>query len=347
MNVVEPSRETREPEFATILEMNGSITIRRSPIVLIRNFVGIEVIAFLVYFLLLGHGSYKSNIYNALFFSNFISYDTAKLLFLSGAQLVITIYAFLSWYYEVYEMHPGMIQKSQGVFFKRRKTMPLEKSMTVTVSAGPLGKRLKYGSIRLENHHNSMTLATIPRPKNYLKVVDKYIDPDTHRFTEKPDIGELMNQDENERIEFKSSLRFDHKMNQLNRDLEKAAMKTVAAFLNSKGGYLVIGVDDSKKPLGLRNDYETIQRKDSDGFENHFTQVFNAMIGPESRHFVKLWFYEIENRDICVIQVAPGTRPVYLKLNDSERFYVRTGNITTDLKFSEVESYTRSRWPRH
>ncbi len=326
--------------------MNDTTVIKRSPIILIRNLIAIEVIAFLLYFLSLGHGSYKSDFYSQFFFANFLPYDTAKMIFLSGAQLLITIFAFLSWYYEQYEIRQGMISHSRGVFFRKRKNLPLEKSMTVTTSFGPVGKRLRYGSIQLENHHNSMTLANIPNPQNYLKTINKCVDPDSNRFLEKPDIGRLIAQDENEQVEFKSSLRFDQRMNQLNRELEKAAMKTIAAFLNSKGGHLVIGVDDSKKPLGLRNDYETLQRKDSDGFENHFTQVFNAMIGPESRHFVKLWFYETDGREICVIQVAPSARPVYLKFNDSERFYVRTGNITTDLKFSEVEAYTRSRWPR-
>lgn len=330
----------------SIYIMNGSITIRRSPIVLIRNLIAIEVIAFLFYFLVTGRGSYKSEFYNQVFLSGLLPYDIAKLLFLSGAQLFITIYAFLNWYYEQYEIRPGVISHSRGVFFRKKKTLPLEKSMTVMTSFGPIGKKLRYGSIRLENHHNSMVLANIPNPQNYLKMIDKCVDPDSNRFTEKPDIGRLIARDENERIEFKSSLRFDHKIGQINRDLEKATMKTIAAFLNSKGGYLVIGVDDSRKPIGLDNDYQTLQRKDSDGFENHFTQAFNAMIGPESRHLIKLWFYKIEDQDVCIIQVAPSPRPVYLKVNDSERFYVRTGNITTDLKFSEVEAYTRSRWPR-
>ncbi len=326
--------------------MNGSTIIKRSPIILIRNLIAIEVIAFLFYFLITGHGSYKSDFYNQIFISSLLSYDLAKLIFLSGAQLIITIYAFLNWYYEQYEIRPGLISHSRGVFFRKKRNLPLEKSMAVMTSFGPVGKRLHYGSIQLENHNNSMTLANIPNPQGYLRTIEKCIDPDSNRFTEKPDIIRLISQDENDEIEFKSSLRFDHRMNQLNRELEKSAMKTIAAFLNSKGGHLVIGIDDSKKPLGLENDYQTLQRKDGDGFENHFTQTFNAMIGPEFRHFVKLWFYKMDKMDVCVIQVAPSTRPVYLRVNDGERFYVRTGNITTDLKFSEVEAYTRSRWPR-
>ncbi len=328
--------------------MNNSITIKRSPIILIRNFITIEIIAFVLYFLATGHGNYKYELYTQLFFSKLLPYDIAKLLFLSVSQLFITIYAFLSWYYESYSISHGVISHSQGVFFKKNKTFPLDKSMTVMLSSGPLGKLFHYGSINLQNNYrNSIVLATISRPQNYLKIIEKSINPNIQGFAEKPDISQIINQDENEKLEFKSSLRFDHKIGSINRDLEKAAMKSIAAFLNSKGGFLVIGVDDSRKPLGLHHDYQTLQRKDSDGFENHFTQVFNAMIGPEFRHLVKLWFYDIENYDACIIQVAFSHKPVYLKLNESERFYIRTGNIITDLKFSEVESYTRSRWPRH
>jgi hypothetical protein len=327
--------------------MNNSVTIRRSPIVLIRNFITIEIIAFVLYFLVTGHGNTKYEIYTQLFFSKILPYDIAKLLLLTGAQLIITIYAFLSWYYESYNIAQGAVSHGQGVFFKKNKTCPLDKSMTIMLSSGPIGKLFHYGSINLQNnHHNSIVLKTISRPKNYLKIIEKSVNPSIQGFTEKPDISEIISQEENERLEFKSSLRFDHKIGSLNRDLEKAAMKSVAAFLNSKGGYLVIGIDDSRKPLGLHYDYQTLQRKDSDGFENHFTQVFNAMIGPEFRYLIKLWFYIIGKYDVCIVHIILSPKPVYLKLNNDERFYIRTGNIVTDLKFSELESYMSSRWPR-
>lgn len=166
-------------------------------------------------------------------------------------------------------------------------------------------------------------------------------------FNKKPDIKELINKEENEKLEFKSSLRFDHKLSKPNRDVEKAAMKSVAAFLNSNGGQLVIGFDDKKQPLGLHYDYKTLQRQDSDGFENHFTQVFNSMIGPEHRQLVKLWFYKDKGSETAVIEAASSPKPVYLKANNNEHFYVRTGNIVTDLKLSEVDKYIRTRWPKY
>ena len=53
---------------------------------------------------------------------------------------------------------------------------------------------------------------------------------------------------------FKSSLRVNlHTGNQDSR-IEHDALKTLAAFLNTRGGTLVIGVDDKGIPLGLEND---------------------------------------------------------------------------------------------
>ncbi len=340
----------------------NSISIKRSPIVLIAIFAVIEVIGFVAYSLAATLGSYKVQLYTALSLPNILSYQYAKFLFLSGAQLVLTVYGFLRWYYETYTLRPGMITHERGVFFKRKKEVPLERAMSVTLASGPVGKLLHYGSIHIHGAggRDEMVLADISYPEKYLKAIKKFAqvgngkneqptgEPALHGISDggRPDLAKLLSEEEHERLEFKSSLRFDYKSQNVNRELEKMAMKTVAAFLNSKGGQLVIGVGDRREPLGLENDYGTLSRQTSDGFENHFTQVFNAMVGPEFRHCVKLWFDAADGHDVCVVDVAPAARPAYLKFNNDELFYVRTGNVSTPLKMSEAESYMRIRWPR-
>ncbi|PIT91803.1 hypothetical protein COU12_01135 [Candidatus Jorgensenbacteria bacterium CG10_big_fil_rev_8_21_14_0_10_54_38] len=327
--------------------MSSQVTIKRSPFILIRTFIAIELAAFLCYFLVTGRGSYKSDIYNQIpLLSGLIPYDVAKLLFLAGVQLFITVYAFARWYSESYSVRPGSLSHRWGVFFRKERIVPLDKSMAVTVSSGPLGKRLHYGSIRIEGGPSRafLTLAAISQPTAVMGILERCINPQSRGFTQ-PDVPKLLKADEHERLEFKSSLRFDHKSGNVNRELERAVMKTVAAFLNTKGGELVIGVSDKREPLGLLRDYQSLQHPSNDGFENHFTQVFNAMIGPEFRHLVKLWFHQLGPHDICIVQVMPSAWPVYLRIDNGEHFFVRTGNITTALKLSEVESYRRSHWP--
>ena len=93
-------------------------------------------------------------------------------------------------------------------------------------------------------------------------------------------LQDILSGTEDHNLEFKSSLRWDYKQSKVNPALEKSVMKTVAAFLNSKGGYLVIGVDDQKNITGLQKDITTLRKPDLDGFENHFNNIFKEMIGP-------------------------------------------------------------------
>ena len=164
-------------------------------------------------------------------------------------------------------------------------------------------------------------------------------------LSEESYIDKIIKSGEHEKLEFKTSLRWDANRNQINKDLEKAVMKTVAAFLNSNGGRLLIGVNDKGVPVGLENDFASLVKKDADGFENHFNNIFNTMIGPGLRLFVKLEFGDIYDKMVCLVDIEPSHKPVYLKTGESEDFYIRTGNVTTPLKMSEVATYISS-WRR-
>jgi len=323
--------------------MEETVITKRNPIVLIRFFVLIEVLAFGLYFFSTFLDEYKQLIYDFLPISGLLSYTAFKFPFLSILQFLITVYAFLRWYYEVYTVKPGSISHQRGVLIRRRKKIPIDKSSEITVSAGLLGKLLQYGNIRIKNESGgNMTLADVSRPQNILETIKEYLDPSLRFF--KPNLDRLLKEAEHERLEFKSSFRFDYKTSQVNRNLEKTVMKTVAAFLNSNGGHVVIGVDDKKNPIGLVNDYKTLSRENKDAFENHFTNIFNNMIGPEFRHKINLSFHNFGGNEVCVVEAIASERPVYLKNDDNEFFYIRTGNASTALKLSEIEEYHRTRF---
>ncbi len=54
-------------------------------------------------------------------------------------------------------------------------------------------------------------------------------------------IADLISLGESAMLEFKSTLRWDVVQSQMNKDLQFSVLKTLAAFLNSSGGTLVIG----------------------------------------------------------------------------------------------------------
>ena len=72
--------------------------------------------------------------------------------------------------------------------------------------------------------------------------------------------------------------------------MEHAVLKTIAGFLNTKGGELLIGVDDSGEPIGLENDkFNTL-----DNLSLHLVNLINDRIGAVYMFFITISFPEIK-----------------------------------------------------
>jgi len=160
-----------------------------------------------------------------------------------------------------------------------------------------------------------------------------------------PDVRTLAEAGEGAAVEFKASLRWDVQEQRINKALERVVAKTVAGFLNGRGGTLLLGVDDAGGIVGLAADYESLSRPDRDGFERHLFQLLTAALGGNVRRFLAVTFADIEGRDVCVLTIHPAAAPVYLRDGSEARLYVRTGNATTPLPLDEAVHYVGRRWP--
>jgi Putative DNA-binding domain len=80
-------------------------------------------------------------------------------------------------------------------------------------------------------------------------------------------------------LEFKSSLRWDLRAQQINTDLQKVVAKTVAGLMNFEGGTLLIGVADDGTVIGIENDLKTLKRGDLDRFEQTLRQALADYLG--------------------------------------------------------------------
>jgi predicted HTH transcriptional regulator len=153
------------------------------------------------------------------------------------------------------------------------------------------------------------------------------------------DIQSLINSGESSYVEFKSSIRYDIKKHQVNTLLEEVIGKVIVGFLNSKGGKLIVGVDDSGEILGIDMDYNTLKQKNKDGFEQKIYDIINHNIGSEYTQYCKVIFHEINGKEISAIQVSNSHNPAYLKKNGETIFYVRMGNSTRKLSVKETVDY--------
>ena len=158
------------------------------------------------------------------------------------------------------------------------------------------------------------------------------------------DLTEILLSGENDHVEFKSSLRWDYKQDQMNKSLENVILKTISAFLNSNGGTLIIGVDDSGSVLGLEKDYETVSKKSSDGFILTLTNLINQHVGKRVHKFINMEIINQEGKDICAVSVSKCDGPVFLGKNDNETFFIRASASSQRLSVSEVVGYIKSHW---
>lgn len=153
------------------------------------------------------------------------------------------------------------------------------------------------------------------------------------------DIEEIIQQGENQFTEFKSSVRYDYIKKNTNKDLEMVIAKSIAGFMNNNGGKLIVGIDDNGKILGLENDYKTLKHKNRDGFERKIYEIVNGFLGAEFSSNVHIYFINLNDKDICIIDILRSVSPVYLNYDEKTIFYLRTGNSTTPLKIKEAVNY--------
>ena len=122
--------------------------------------------------------------------------------------------------------------------------------------------------------------------------------------------------------------------------MEAAVTKTLAAFLNSDGGALAIGVADDGAPVGIAVDGFATE----DRMSLHLRNIVNRDMGPLAMAYIRLSYEACDGVRVMVAHCERSDRPVYVKDGNSERFYIRTGPSTTELVTSATVDYIRTRF---
>lgn len=182
------------------------------------------------------------------------------------------------------------------------------------------------------------------RSKSIYDALRKRIELKNERNTHDAELKELIHIGENETMEFKSTLRYDLRENKINKKLEFVIAKTISAFLNTEGGILIIGVDDSGNALGLDNDLGTLSKRDTDAFELHLRNIISKHLGSSFEKYLKVNFPSIDEKTVCKIQVLKSGKPVFATYEGAENFYVRIGNSSIPKNRAEQSEYEKLHW---
>lgn len=155
-------------------------------------------------------------------------------------------------------------------------------------------------------------------------------------------LQDLLQMRESDKMEFKSSLRWDYKQNKISKEVEFAFLKTIAAFLNTSGGTLLIGVTDDAAIIGLEKDYQSLKKEGRDFFQQYIMNLVSLNLGANCCKSIDVNFFQQDNNDVCMVKVNHIKTGVFLKNQQSTSFYIRTGNNTRELDIEEALKYFKS-----
>jgi len=165
----------------------------------------------------------------------------------------------------------------------------------------------------------------------------------THRNAE-----ELIKRGESKTLEFKSTLRWSLKEDrQDDKGVTYAALKTIAAFLNTEGGDLLIGVADDASVVGIEKD----RLESDDKFMRHLAQVVRNGLGDRAGTCIDPKMQVVQDKTVCVVACQRSPEPVYLRWKGLESspagdLFVRSGPGTVKLPPDSAEKYVQTRFAR-
>ncbi len=163
-----------------------------------------------------------------------------------------------------------------------------------------------------------------------------------------PTFEDIINGGESNSVEFKPTLLYNFKTNKAGISIKEIIAKTICAFLNSRGGFLFIGLDDDGKVQGLDKDFGLSEgKKQKDFFQLEFDQTIQHFLGFATRTNIRGQFITVDEREIYVVIVEPSSRPVFLKSLHEKKFYVRGEASSRQLiEIEEIINYCIDRFKR-
>lgn len=154
------------------------------------------------------------------------------------------------------------------------------------------------------------------------------------------DLSAIIEDGESDTIEFKSTLRTNLHTREHDKKIEMAVLKTIAGFLNTNGGTLIIGVADNGTPVGIQED----------GFQNedkmnlHLTHIIKDRMTPGAMLSVHSHFEDYDDIRVLVVVCDRSMDPIYVNKDNREKLYVREGPSTSELQTSLIANYIQRRF---
>ena len=129
--------------------------------------------------------------------------------------------------------------------------------------------------------------------------------------------------------------------------------QSIAAFLNSKGGNLILGILENKETgvneiTGIENDLSKLKDKTIDGYRRRITNLtktyFPSFVHSNFADYITIEFPKLSNHTICWIKIKPSPKQVFLSINKEEQFFLRIDAEKEMLSGTRLVEYIQTRF---
>jgi hypothetical protein len=154
-------------------------------------------------------------------------------------------------------------------------------------------------------------------------------------------ISQLIAQGEGHTIEFKETLEYSVRDKKQDKNLNKECLKAIAAFLNTDGGTLLIGVRDNGEITGIERDLPYVQRKNEDGFQLKLRDLIKSNFTPFPSGKVHIRFENFTKETVCGVDVEPVNKNQIICFGKD--VYIRDGNTKRKLEGRDLTDWVQQR----
>jgi tRNA nucleotidyltransferase/poly(A) polymerase len=156
---------------------------------------------------------------------------------------------------------------------------------------------------------------------------------------------DLITKGENQSVEFKASWRYNLEKKEVDNRIKKSAIRAVISLLNTDGGVLFVGVDDTGEIAGLEvSDFKLTAGKNvgslqqQDKLSRDILSSLEKIVGPNiTAKLIRLEFDTYKDRTYIAIRVNKSPKEIYFE-ND---LIIRIGASTKVLQGAEIANYVR------
>ena len=160
-------------------------------------------------------------------------------------------------------------------------------------------------------------------------------------------VEQLIQDGESATVEFKSTARYNMYTKERDEAISWAVIKTIAAFMNTDGGSLLIGVNDDGAPVGIDLDFPFVKGNNRDGWWLWITTTIKNALGAVAASDIQVHYCTLNDRTIALLEVRRGSNPTFAKKkgNPNKVFFVRLHNATEALSGPELLKFQKQFWP--